>query len=177
MNFARRIRRLRLECGLSQEEFAKKIGVPVEKVISWENASSKPDMNTIKIMSEIFNKDVDYIIYGSHKSNDYFDKAIDIHANRPNMHSHLHHEKRRYSKASRMLMTGTIMLTIGVLGVLVFVYLSQKNPWTAFYKNVSINGLLGYVLATQSVFAFGLCIVFILFALIIFVKYLIHTKK
>ena len=177
MNFARRIRRLRLECGLSQEEFAKKIGVPVEKVISWENASSKPDIDTIKIMSEIFDKEVDYIIYGSHRSNDYFDKAIDIHANHPNMHSHLHHEKRRRSKSNRMLMTGTIMLTISVFVFLVFVYKKKKNPWTAFYKNSSVGGLLGYVLATQSVFAFGLCVIFILFALIIFIKYLIDTKK
>ena len=177
MNFARRIRRLRLECGLSQWEFAQKIGVPIATVEAWENAASKPNMNYIQRMSEIFDKEVDYIIYGSHGSNDYFEERHDNNINMRPVVPPTYQRKKRRSRSERVLMTASMLFAIGFVGILVFVYLAGKHPWTALYKNLSIDGVLGYVLTTQTIFPFGLCVIFLLFSVIIFIKYLIDKRR
>ncbi len=54
MNMADRIQYLRKAKGLSQEEFADKIGVSRQSVSKWESGQSFPDLEKIIIMSVFF---------------------------------------------------------------------------------------------------------------------------
>ncbi|WP_156940166.1 helix-turn-helix domain-containing protein [Caldanaerobius polysaccharolyticus] len=58
----KRIKELRTELGLTQEELAKKIGVTRAALSSWEINRRDPDTTTLQKLSEIFNVSVDYIL-------------------------------------------------------------------------------------------------------------------
>ena len=64
MNMANRIRDLRKQKGISQEELADKIGVSRQAVSKWESEQSVPDLDKIIIMSEYFEVTTDYILKG-----------------------------------------------------------------------------------------------------------------
>jgi len=50
--------------GVSQEEFADKIGVSRQAVSKWESEQSVPDLDKIIIMSEYFDVTTDYLLKG-----------------------------------------------------------------------------------------------------------------
>ena len=64
MNMADRIRDLRKQKGISQEELADKVGVSRQAVSKWESEQSTPDLDKIIIMSEYFEVTTDYILKG-----------------------------------------------------------------------------------------------------------------
>lgn len=64
MNIADRIKCLRKNKGLSQEELADKVGVSRQAVSKWESEQSTPDIEKIIIMSELFEVTTDYILKG-----------------------------------------------------------------------------------------------------------------
>ncbi len=68
MNLADRIQHLRKIKGISQEEFADKIGVSRQAVSKWESEASIPDIDKIIIMSEYFGVSTDYILKGIESS-------------------------------------------------------------------------------------------------------------
>ena len=61
MTIGQRIRTLRKENGLFQEELAKKIGVSRQAIASWELDRTLPSMKNAYAMAEIFNCDIDEI--------------------------------------------------------------------------------------------------------------------
>lgn len=64
MNIADRIQYLRKSKGMSQEEFADKVGVSRQAVSKWESEQSTPDLEKIIIMSDFFGVTTDYILKG-----------------------------------------------------------------------------------------------------------------
>ena len=64
MNIADRIKCLRKNKGLSQEELADKVGVSRQAVSKWESEQSPPDIEKIINMSELFEVTTDYILKG-----------------------------------------------------------------------------------------------------------------
>ena len=60
--FQIRLKELREKKGLSQYEFAKKIGVAQSTVGSWESGRREPNYNTTKIIADFFDVSVDYLI-------------------------------------------------------------------------------------------------------------------
>ena len=64
MNIADRIQVLRKSKGMSQEELADKVGVSRQAVSKWESEQATPDLDTVVIMSEIFEVTTDYILKG-----------------------------------------------------------------------------------------------------------------
>ncbi len=64
MNIADRIQYLRKEKHFSQEELADKLGVSRQSVSKWESEQSKPDLEKIIIMSDLFEVTTDYILKG-----------------------------------------------------------------------------------------------------------------
>jgi transcriptional regulator with XRE-family HTH domain len=64
MNIADRIQNLRKSRGISQEEFADKIGVSRQTVSKWESEQSVPDIDKVIIMSDYFEVTADYILKG-----------------------------------------------------------------------------------------------------------------
>lgn len=56
------IRKYRKECGLTQEEMAKRLGVTTPAVNKWENGESLPDIERCKRLADIFGVTVDDLI-------------------------------------------------------------------------------------------------------------------
>lgn len=70
MNMADRIQSLRKAKGISQEEFADRVGVSRQAVSKWESEQSTPDLEKIIIMSDFFGVTTDYILKGIEPAED-----------------------------------------------------------------------------------------------------------
>lgn len=57
-----RIKKIRTDNNLTQEEFGQIFGVKRSAVSAWENNTTKPDADQIKLMAETFNQSSDYIL-------------------------------------------------------------------------------------------------------------------
>ncbi len=64
MNIADRIQYLRKQKNYSQEELADELGVSRQSVSKWESEQSKPDLEKIILMSDLFEVTTDYILKG-----------------------------------------------------------------------------------------------------------------
>ena len=65
MNFSDKVRMLRKEHGLSQEELAGKLDVSRQAVSKWENGQGFPEMETVLRMSDLFGVSLDYLFKDS----------------------------------------------------------------------------------------------------------------
>ena len=64
MEIGRRIKNLRAEHNISQEQLSEKIYVTRQTISSWENDKSYPDLNSLIRMSEVFNITIDNLVKG-----------------------------------------------------------------------------------------------------------------
>lgn len=61
MGFAEEIRKIRLSSILTQEEFAKEVGVSFATVNRWETGKAKPTIKAMKLIDEYCKKnDIDF---------------------------------------------------------------------------------------------------------------------
>ncbi|SKC92314.1 helix-turn-helix domain-containing protein [Maledivibacter halophilus] len=64
MSLSIRLQELRKKANLSQEELAEKLELSRQAISKWESEQSKPDINNIIKLSEIYNVSTDYILKG-----------------------------------------------------------------------------------------------------------------
>ena len=64
MELGRQIKRHRQEAKLSQEELANRVYVSRQTISNWENDKSYPDVNSLVLLSEIFQISLDKLIKG-----------------------------------------------------------------------------------------------------------------
>lgn len=62
MEFKDKLLKLRKEQGLSQQELADQLHVSRQSVSKWELGESQPDINNIKILSNLFQVSADYLL-------------------------------------------------------------------------------------------------------------------
>lgn len=67
MELAQSIKQKRNEKSLSQEELAEKVYVSRQTISNWENEKSYPDINSLILLSEIFETTIDNLIKGDVK--------------------------------------------------------------------------------------------------------------
>ena len=60
--FADRIKYLRTEKELGQEELAKTLGVSASVISRWENGLREPSMSSLIALSKFFHVSIDYIV-------------------------------------------------------------------------------------------------------------------
>ena len=60
--FAERLKSLRKEKGLKQEELAKELGMAQRKISYWENSVTEPDLSALWKLSDYFGVSVDYLL-------------------------------------------------------------------------------------------------------------------
>ena len=60
--FAERLKSLRREKGLKQEELAKELGLTQRKISYWENGVTEPDLAALWKLSDYFGVSVDYLL-------------------------------------------------------------------------------------------------------------------
>lgn len=61
-NFGIRIKKLRIDSGLSMHDLAEKVGVTKSSINMWENSNSVPKDSILIKLSQIFNVSIDYLL-------------------------------------------------------------------------------------------------------------------
>ncbi|WP_031556322.1 helix-turn-helix domain-containing protein [Lachnospira multipara] len=64
MEFGNRIKELRKAQNINQDELAEKLFVSRQTISNWENDKSYPDIQSVLLLSEIFNVSVDQLLKG-----------------------------------------------------------------------------------------------------------------
>ena len=78
MNIGQKIKQLRQENDLTQEELAEQLGVNFQAVSRWENSTTYPDITMLPIIASMFNVTVDYLLdMDSYKIKEEIDKIIE----------------------------------------------------------------------------------------------------
>ncbi len=62
MTFGEKLKAARKEAGLSQEQFAEKMSVSRSAVAKWESDKGMPDVNNLKVMAQLLDVSVDYLL-------------------------------------------------------------------------------------------------------------------
>lgn len=70
----KRIKQLRKAKGLTQEQFAEKVGVSPRMVRAFESGSSGASIDVLVILSELFDTSLDYLILGKLTQSDIKEK-------------------------------------------------------------------------------------------------------
>ena len=79
MTFGEKLKEARKEAGLSQEQFAEKMSVSRSAVAKWESDKGMPDVNNLKVMAQLLNVSVDYLLDEDEKlSFNEMKEAIDL---------------------------------------------------------------------------------------------------
>ena len=60
--FAERIKDLRIEKGIGQEDLAKELGVSASVISRWENGLREPSMSSLIALAKFFYVSIDYIV-------------------------------------------------------------------------------------------------------------------
>lgn len=64
MEVGKQIKKFRQDLKLSQEELANKIFVTRQTISNWENGKNYPDVNSLVMLSQLFNTSLDILIKG-----------------------------------------------------------------------------------------------------------------
>ncbi len=79
MTFGEKLKEARKEAGLTQEQFAEKMSVSRSAVAKWESDKGMPDVNNLKVMAQLLDVSVDYLLAEDEKlSFNETKEAIDI---------------------------------------------------------------------------------------------------
>lgn len=62
MNFEEKLKLLRKESNLTQEELAEKLCVSRQAITKWESGDGLPDIDNLKVISELFNTSIDELV-------------------------------------------------------------------------------------------------------------------
>ena len=72
-----KILELRKKAGLSQNELAAKLNVHQTAISQWETGKTHPDMNTIRLLADLFNTTTDYLLHRTDVVNAHPEKKED----------------------------------------------------------------------------------------------------
>ena len=61
------IKKIRLDNNLTQKEFAEKFGVTYQAVSKWENGKNLPDIETLKLICDTYNYNINNFLEGNNK--------------------------------------------------------------------------------------------------------------
>lgn len=64
MEFNERLIELRKEAGLSQESLAERLNISRQAISKWERGESTPDIDNLKVLGQIYNVSMDYLLLG-----------------------------------------------------------------------------------------------------------------
>ena len=62
MTFGEKIKEARKAAGLSQEQFAEKMSVSRSAIAKWESDKGMPDVNNLKMMAQLLDVSLDYLL-------------------------------------------------------------------------------------------------------------------
>lgn len=68
MSIANNLRQLRLNSGMTQEQVAEKIGLTRQALSSYESGRTRPDIDMLLRLSEVYGTDIDGVVYGQDRA-------------------------------------------------------------------------------------------------------------
>jgi len=68
MSISNNLRQLRLNSGMTQEQVAEKIGVTQQALSSYESGRTRPDIDMLLRLSEVYGTDIDGVVYGQDRA-------------------------------------------------------------------------------------------------------------
>lgn len=68
MTLGEKIKKARIENGFTQEELAEKLMVSRQAITKWEKDRGMPDVGNLKILAELLNVSVDYLLDDGEKA-------------------------------------------------------------------------------------------------------------
>lgn len=68
MSIANNLRQLRLNSGMTQEQVAEMIGVTRQALSSYESGRTRPDIDMLLRLSEVYGTDIDGVVYGQNRA-------------------------------------------------------------------------------------------------------------
>ncbi len=68
MSINQNLRQLRLDCGMTQEQVAAKIGLTRQALSSYESGRTRPDIEMLMRLCEVYGTDLDAILYGTSRT-------------------------------------------------------------------------------------------------------------
>jgi SOS-response transcriptional repressor LexA len=71
-----RITKLRTRHGISKSELARRLEISPQAVFLWENDQSRPDQKKLRVIADLLDTSVDYLISGGQKDEEIFNKPI-----------------------------------------------------------------------------------------------------
>lgn len=126
MELGKQIKKYRSELSLSQDALAEKVYVSRQTISNWENDKSYPDVNSLVLLSEVFNTSIDNLIKG------------DVEVMKEQVRSE---DRKEFEKLSRVFATlfFVMMITpiplekfLGFVGIAIWVALAVITFYVAF---------------------------------------------
>ena len=74
--FNERLKLLRREAGLSQQDFAKQLGTSKSSINMYERGERQPNFETLELIADYFNVDIDYLLGRTDKTTKIIDPSI-----------------------------------------------------------------------------------------------------
>lgn len=68
MSIPQNLRQLRIDCGLTQEQAAEKLHIARQTLSSYESGRTRPDVEMLVRLSEVYGVDLDTVLYGAGKT-------------------------------------------------------------------------------------------------------------
>lgn len=143
MSLGEKLQKLRKAQHLSQEELAARLSVTRQTISKWELDQSTPELGLLAQISELFGVTTDYLI----KETAGGDGAAEDRG------------AQRAKRSAAQLALCIVLLSIGGVGLIAFCALSALHPWCYISSGgYEYEGLIGYLLGTQSMAVFCLCV-------------------
>ncbi len=123
-----KLQEYRKSSGLSQEEFAERIGVSRQAVSKWELDKAYPDLDRLVCICGILNVRIDELVYGKQELNDHMDEKV---SGNDTVNNILHMKNIRGAHSRTRLKL--IFYVLAAMCVFCFVVLSVllvRNEWT-----------------------------------------------
>lgn len=124
-----RLQEYRKNSGLSQEEFAEKVGVSRQAISKWELDKAYPDLDRLVCICGILNVHIDELIYGKQESDN---NTNDGASGNDNVNHILHMKNIRGAHSlARLKLIFYILTAFFVFCLVVLSVLSVRNEWTS----------------------------------------------
>lgn len=155
MALGERLTNLRKSKGLSQEQLAGELDLTRQTISKWELNQSTPDLEYLVRLSDFFGVSTDYLIRGEQTnppcSNDSEFETNDT----------VYMQKQLFDANTykRCFHLGAISMGVSLAGIIVFVICSALNPWGAMVNNMYFEGLLGFLIGTNTLWFFAILLV------------------
>lgn len=154
MSFGETLQKLRKQKGWSQEELAERLELTRQTVSKWELEQSTPDLDYIIALSDLFQVSTDYLIKG--------EEHAAKQETAPAENAEITSGTSDMKPTVIWVIIGTVLLVLGLGGVIVFMVLSAVMPADVLMDGYNFKGLFGFLLHYHAVFYFVLCVLLVL---------------